>query len=202
MQRLSFSTSGLLLLERYGALSDKRVRNVYCDMDGVLADFIGGMERLYNLSGSAAVEKFLSKPHAWEQVHEEHPDIFAQLTALPDAAALMRVLKQLEREKRINLFILTAVPNELLHSRAILDKKDWMYRHFQIDPRKVFVGTRKDKSKYALIDKMEGRQPSILIDDFKKNIREWEQLGSGEGIQHITTARTLPQLRTLLDESA
>jgi len=202
MHPLSFSTSGSLLLERYGALANKRVRNVYCDMDGVLADFIGGMERLYKLSGAVAVERFLSVPHAWDEVYETHPDIFAQLQPLADAAALMRALKQLERDKRINLFILTAVPNELLHSRAILDKKDWMFRHFQIDPRKVFVGTRKDKSKYALIDKMEGRQPSILIDDFKKNIQEWEQLGSGEGIQHFTTARTLSQLQKLLGTPA
>lgn len=197
---LTFSSSGLILLERYGALSDKRVRNVYCDMDGVLANFTEGMERLFNLSGIAAIEKFLSSPDAWATVEQHHPDLFAQLKPLPDAAALMRVLKQLERDKRINLFILTAVPEELLHSRAILDKKDWMYRHFQIDPRKVFVGTRKDKSTYALIDKMEGRVPSILIDDYKKNIKEWETRGAGKGIQHITTARTLPQLRAILSE--
>jgi len=201
VQRPSFSTSGHILLERYGALSDKRVRNVYCDMDGVLADFIGGFGRAYRLSGAAAVEKFLSVPHAWDEVNEKHPDIFAQLEPLPDAATLMRTLKQLERDKRINLFILTAVPTEMLHSRAILDKKDWMYRHFQIDPRKVFVGTRKDKSTYALIDKMEGRPPSVLIDDFKKNIQEWETRGSGKGIQHFTTARTLPQLHAIVDES-
>jgi len=55
---------------------------------------------------------------------------------------------------------------------------------------KVLLVQRADKQKYAMTD----GKPNILIDDYKKNIIEWETKG-GIGIHHLSPTKTISQLK-------
>jgi hypothetical protein len=49
---------------------------------------------------------------------------------------------------------------------------------------------RADKQKYATTN----GKPNILIDDYIKNIKEWENAG-GIGIHHLSPTQTIAQLK-------
>lgn len=199
MSTENFSQLGQWLFEDIRFVANKGAgRNVYCDMDGVLANFLLGIRTYYpDLKTEKEVNEFLNRPNAWNMVAKDHPNIFADLPMLPDAQQLISTLKQLDKTGKINLFFLTALPPNLLHTRAVKDKKEWIRSHFNLSPKRVIVTRRKDKAKFAMIDKMEGRPASILIDDFKKNIDEWHQ-ASGVGVRHVSANRTISQLKDFL----
>jgi len=54
----------------------------------------------------------------------------------------------------------------------------------------VHLVMRADKQKYATT----GGKPNILIDDYIKNIKEWENAG-GIGIHHLSPTQTIAQLK-------
>jgi hypothetical protein len=51
---------------------------------------------------------------------------------------------------------------------------------------------RSQKQKYATTD----GKPNVLIDDYKKNIVEWESKG-GTGIHHTEVGKTVAELKRL-----
>ena len=51
---------------------------------------------------------------------------------------------------------------------------------------------RSQKQKFATTD----GKPNVLIDDYKKNIREWEAKG-GIGILHTNVIKTISDLKRL-----
>ena len=51
---------------------------------------------------------------------------------------------------------------------------------------------RSQKQKYAMSD----GKPNVLIDDYIKNIKEWEAKG-GIGVHHIDVASTMNKLKKL-----
>jgi hypothetical protein len=56
----------------------------------------------------------------------------------------------------------------------------------------IHLVQRADKRKYATTD----GKPNILIDDYIKNIKEWEDAG-GIGIHHTSPMSTIAQLKRL-----
>jgi len=51
---------------------------------------------------------------------------------------------------------------------------------------------REDKQKFATTN----GEPNVLIDDFKKNIVEWESKG-GIGVHHTEVGKTIAELKRL-----
>ena len=51
---------------------------------------------------------------------------------------------------------------------------------------------RSDKQKYAMTD----GKPNVLIDDYIKNIKEWEAKG-GIGVHHTSVGKTISELKGL-----
>jgi hypothetical protein len=51
---------------------------------------------------------------------------------------------------------------------------------------------RSHKQKYATTD----GKPNVLIDDYKKNIMEWESKG-GIGVHHTEVSKTIANLKRL-----
>lgn len=80
----------------------KSVINIYCDMDGVLADF-NAQEN--------AVERFASEKGFFQKLAPMNANIYA-----------LRVLNQL---KNVKVFILSASPNR----HADNDKKEWLKKY-------------------------------------------------------------------------
>jgi len=65
-------------------------------------------------------------------------------------------------------------------------------KNTNIKPRNINLVKRADKQKYATTD----GKPNVLIDDYKKNIVEWEAKG-GIGVHHTEVGKTLAELKRL-----
>ena len=152
---------------------------IYCDMDGVVADFTAFTA---NLLGT----KF--KDEYWDELPV---DLFLQLPPMPDAHVLWGYIKQFQP------FMLTAVPRDSrgpIAKRAWKDKTRWMMKNFKLPSSRMKIVLRKNKKNFA----MDGRdkRPNILIDDHLGNIREWESAG-GIGVHHINANSTINDLKKI-----
>ena len=67
-----------------------------------------------------------------------------------------------------------------------------LQKNTRVPKSRVILVKRAQKQSYAT-DKGE---PSVLIDDYIKNIKEWEQKG-GIGIHHTSVSKTLKELSNL-----
>ena len=72
-------------------------------------------------------------------------------------------------------------------------KKDWLKRNTKIKKSDTFLVLRDQKKNFAMTS--DGK-PNVLIDDYQKNIDEWEAAG-GIGITHFRTEVTIQQLKKL-----
>jgi len=179
------------------------IPHVFCDVDGVLANFYEGLYRKMGVPRSQ-VNNFLHNKNGWSTIAKKVPHLFATLSLLPDAKGLMTGLIQLRDKKHIKLSILTAIPNEW-HSNPIMrkistdDKIRWVRKFFPTIPAKNILVVRRDqKQLYAKAQRRIGRPNPVLIDDFIKNIREWEMAG-GLGIHHTSSMDSLRQLSNYLN---
>ena len=152
---------------------------IYCDMDGVVADFL---KFTNNILGT----KF--KDEYWSDLPL---DTFAQLPKMPDADVLWGYIKQFQP------FMLTAVPRESrgpIAKRAWKDKTRWMKKNFRLASDRMRIVLRKNKKNFAVDGR--DRRPNILIDDHLGNIREWEGAG-GIGVHHISASSTINDLKKI-----
>lgn len=174
------------------------VPHVFCDIDGVIANFSAGMEHYFGIQ-PAQLDAFFRIRDVWKTIAEKHPHLYVKLSTLPDARQLMTGLAQLRDHKLIQLSMLTAIPeawytDPVMRRVSTADKITWVTRHFpQIPAANVLVVRRKDKASYAKAQIAAGRPYPILIDDFHMNIREWEAAG-GIGIEHTRAGASLRAL--------
>lgn len=177
--------------------------HVFCDVDGVLANFYAGLEVHFGVD-KKSVNDFLLNRDGWELIANEEPHLFAKLPLLPDAKGLISGLTRLRDNGKIRLSILTAIPDEwyrdaTMRKRSTQDKVTWITRHFQkINAKDVLVVRRRDKQEYVSDELTAGNPAPVLIDDFSKNIREWEHAG-GLGIPHTSGSTSLLALHTYLE---
>jgi len=154
---------------------------IYCDMDQVLVNFIGGANKVLLANGLAPF-KHTEKDVKWEALSKE-PKFWANLEPMPDAMTLWRFIRP------YNPYILSTPSKRMPTCKP--EKIEWIKKHLgRVD--KIFLVAREDKQKYA----MTGENPNVLIDDYEKNIQEWERNG-GIGVRHINSMNTISQLRKL-----
>jgi hypothetical protein len=152
---------------------------IYCDMDGVVADFT-------KFTADYLGTKF--KDEFWGDLPE---DLFLQLPKMPDADQLWGYIKQ------FSPFMLTAVPRESrgpIAKRAWKDKTRWMKKNFRLQSDKMRIVLRKNKKNFAMDGR--DRRPNVLIDDHAGNIKEWEAAG-GIGVHHIDAQTTINILKRI-----
>ena len=157
--------------------------NIYCDMDGVLADF------------TSFTTKFLGKPFKDEDWLKLPKDMFYQLPPMRDAKLLWEFIGRQDPPP----FILTAVPKKsdtrgAISERAAEDKKRWMKKHFGVKDARVYAVMRKNKANFAK-DGRDGR-PNLLIDDHLGNVKEFKAAG-GIGVHHIDARTTITKLKKI-----
>ena len=150
---------------------------IYCDMDGVLADF-------HKYTMSLVGDNFNNKD--WPDMPQ---DIFLRLPPMPDAHTLWNFIKPYEP------IILTAKPkDEFRMPSASADKMKWMQQQFGHPQDRVNVVFRNEKQLFA-IDRQDKR-PNLLIDDHRKNILEFNSAG-GIGVLHTSANSTIRQLKQI-----
>lgn len=157
-------------------------------MDGVLADFMGGISRRH-YAGRDWNE--LKRQHdlnekRWTALFrkkvKDDPKFWESLDLMPGARLLWNSIKNQD------VYILSAYAT-WDEENSKQGKLKWLAKHFRIPESRVYLVEREDKVKFA--DKN-----SILIDDYDKNIKEWISQG-GIGILHTNAEKTVDELKKL-----
>ena len=157
------------------SINEQELPQIYCDMDMVLCDFIGGYQMISGKDFATT-----DKDERWEEIKSKK-DFWRTLPWMPGAERMWKLIN------KYNANILSAYSNRDGNSRP--GKKAWLSKNAK-PTGKVFLVLRKDKQKYATT----GGKPNILIDDYLKNIKEWEAAG-GIGIHHKSPTTTISRLK-------
>ncbi|MBQ0070400.1 MAG: hypothetical protein KBS81_00850 [Spirochaetales bacterium] len=163
------------------------VDRIYFDMDGVLANFQGGLQTLCGLEPMEQGKKTREDDDRMFAAMREYDHFYALLEPLEGAVELFHAVYDKYGDR---CEILTGIPKPwrgIVH--AAEDKTEWAHRLFSPDVKANAV-LRKDK---ILFVKGKG---SVLIDDYAVNIREWEANG-GTGILHRNPEATRRRLQNL-----
>lgn len=167
---------------------------IYCDLDGVLADFAKRGTQIMRESGHpefnyAEMQKMGSdKKHrnmVWAAITEYQKKhgyvVWRHLELMPDAHVLWNYIKPYHAQ------ILTAGGQPQYH--AAEQKRGWVTENFGSNIRVNVVQMAKEKAQFADSTK-------ILIDDQRKALDPWVAAG-GIGILHTSAVNTIRQLKEL-----
>ena len=163
----------------------KTITKIFVDMDGVLADFVKGVEGPKYLNGPFVnVHDYDSR-----KVELSNKGLFRDLPRLDGMEQLIKHIKTECVAKDIYWEILTCTGMQN-RQKVAKDKIAWIREH--VDPDVVVTCTFKGVQKAAF-----AKEGYILIDDTEKNIDAWNQAG-GTGILFKDTASCIHELKTLL----
>ena len=145
---------------------------IYCDMDGVLADFDAHYLRIFGYVPT--------RPGGtdWKAVRA-HPGFYATIPPMPGLSALWNRLSP------HGPIVLTGLPS-WPHAEA--EKREWINRH--LPPRTHVICCRAaDKHQFC-------RPGDLLIDDYPRHKQRWLDAG-GVWITHVSAQSTCAQLTAL-----
>ena len=159
--------------------STEDLPEIYCDLDEVLVDFRRGADAAV---GGNFVK--MSKDERWNKVNQVK-GFWPNLGWKPNA-------------KRLHDFIMKYNPHVLSayagrDSTSKIGKMKWLKKNASFKRGNIHLVLRSQKKDYATTDE----KPNILIDDYDKNIQEWETAG-GIGILHTgNVGQTISELKRL-----
>ena len=163
---------------------------VYLDMDGVLADFFGGVEKMYGVEHWKQLTNDKTKDLKKEVIDRiTGTDFFATLPKFPTADGLIEMVKKFTGGK----FSINTSPLRGDHENSGKYKKVWISNNIE-QPDEIIVTGRKES--YAK-DKASGT-PNILIDDRPVNIQRWQAAG-GYGILYQANRDSLDKVKKGLE---
>ena len=166
---------------------------VYLDMDGVLADFFGGVEKMYGVEHWKQLTNDKTKDLKKEVIDRiTGTDFFATLPKFPTADALIDMVKKFTGGK----FSINTSPLRGDHENSGKYKKVWISNNIDT-PDDIIVTGRKET--YAT-NKGTGT-PNILIDDRPVNIQRWQAAG-GYGILYQANRDQLTKVEKGLEDYA
>ena len=150
---------------------------IYCDMDGVIADFdlqfknqTGMLPKDYEAKNG--IEAF------WKAIPEDTTKFWATIPWMSDGKQLWDYIKKYNP-------ILLSAPSRAETSKQ--GKREWVAR--ELPGTKLILKGAKYKHEFA-------KPNHILIDDRKDNIERWVNAG-GIGIYHTSAQNTIKQLQKL-----
>jgi hypothetical protein len=151
---------------------------IYCDMDGVIADFDTRFRELAKMSPDQYEEKYGIEKF-WNFIDNEIGVRFwVGIPWMQDGKQLWEYIKKYKPT-------LLSAPSRNNESR--LGKRLWVKKH--IPGTKLVLASRVNKQDYA-------KPNAILIDDRPDTIIEWENKG-GVGILHKSAEETIQKLKGL-----
>ncbi|MDE0308269.1 MAG: hypothetical protein OXI60_00350 [Acidiferrobacterales bacterium] len=150
---------------------------IFCDMDGVLCDFYGAANKL----SPNGIDN-LSVPELWSYTRNQ-TRFWYDLEWMPGGQAIWALTDKYKGH------ILSSLPYSDSNSKP--GKLYWLRKNINLTDRdRIHLTTsRHHKKRFAV---SQGTS-NILIDDYHKNITEWNDAG-GIGILHTDSAKTLDQL--------
>ena len=151
---------------------------IYCDMDQVLCDFIGRAEEVIGMPFAR-----YGKEDRWNKI-KNTKNFWTNLDWMPGAKRLYSFTA------KYDLHILSAASERDANSRP--GKMKWLSKNTKIKRSNTNLVKRQDKQQYAMTD----GKPNVLIDDYLKNITQWEAKG-GIGVHHTNVSKTLAELKRL-----
>jgi|TARA_B110000902_G_C13887108_1_gene429050 hypothetical protein len=159
-------------------VSKEELPEIYCDLDEVLVDFIRGADIAV---GGNFVK--MDKDERWNKVNQTK-GFWANLDWKPNA-------------KRLHDFIIRYNPHVLSaytgrDNTSKVGKIKWLKKNTAFKRGNIHLVLRSQKKSYATTN----GKPNILIDDYIKNIREWQAAG-GTGIHHTDVRKTISELKRL-----
>ena len=164
---------------------------VYLDMDGVLADFFGGVEKMYGVEHWKQLTNDKTKDLKKEVIDRiTGTDFFATLPKFTSADELISMVKKFTGGK----FSINTSPLRGDHENSGKYKKVWISNNIE-QPDEIIVTGRKES--YAK-DKGTGT-PNILIDDRPINIQKWQAAG-GYGILYQANRDPLSKVQQALEK--
>jgi 5'(3')-deoxyribonucleotidase len=170
----------MITFREFKKLNKKEI-TIFCDMDGVLTDFLGGIARHLGKKSfeQGDIDKVLltdaGTSKGW----------WLALDPLPDQKTLWKYISQ------YNIQILSACPSVCRNDKAVMaGKKAWIKKHCKPSPSQVNIVQRREKKNFA-------DSNHILIDDHIRNTKDFEFAG-GHGIVHTSAIKTIKQLKGMV----
>ena len=151
-------------------------------MDGVLCDFEKNIKNTLGIS----IQKWMSinpKHERWQPIVAKK-DFWANMPWLNDGKNLWRFIE------KYNPHILSAASQE--DPNCKMGKHRWIFRNLNMPAGRIHLVQRHEKQTFAKT----GGQPSILIDDYVKNTREFSMRG-GIGITFKNASQVIRELKRL-----
>ena len=164
-----------LLLE---AIKNEDLPEIYCDLDEVLVDFIGAADATIGGSFAKADRKT-----RWNVINQTK-GFWTNIDWKPNAKRLHDFIIGYDAH------VLSAYTGRDPSSKV--GKMKWLKKNTGFKRGNIHLVLRSQKKSYATTNE----KPNILIDDYDKNIREWEAKG-GIGIHHTDVGKTISELKRL-----
>ena len=158
--------------------SNDELPEIYCDMDQVLCDFMKGADKA--VRGSFVQT---NKDERWNKINQTK-GFWVNLEWMPGAKRLYQFIEKYDP------YVLSAYSGRDPSSKN--GKMKWLAKNTNWKKSHINLVVRSHKQKYATTD----GKPNVLIDDYKKNIVEWESKG-GIGIHHTEVSKTIANLKRL-----
>ena len=152
---------------------------IYCDLDEVLVDFLRGAD-------AAVGGDFVKLPsdERWNKLNQTK-GFWVNLNWKPNAKRLHDFIIKYDAH------VLSAFTRS--DPTAKVGKMKWVKKNTGFKRANIHLVLRSQKQAYA---KTKEEKPNVLIDDYVKNIREWENKG-GIGIHHTNVSKTINELKRL-----
>jgi len=163
---------------------------VYIDMDGVLADFFGGVEKMFGVQHWKELNADNKLDLKQEVINRiAGTDFFATLPKFESSGELISMVKKFTGGN----FSINTSPLRGDNENSAKYKKLWIQNNIE-QPDEIVITGRKES--YAK-DKASGT-PNILIDDRPVNIQRWQGAG-GYGILYQANRDPLSKVQQALD---
>lgn len=159
-----------------------QMRQLFLDLDGVLADFDSHYESEFGHRPNRAEP---TPKWFWKRI-ADHGRFFRDLPVLADARELWEGAKKLHPNPII-LTGLTHVASDICEAH----KRAWVAEHISPDAH-VIVCRSRDK-------RLHGKPGDILVDDWPKYQKLWEEMG-GVFILHRSAAESLRKVEEVLQQ--
>ncbi len=151
---------------------------IYCDLDQVLVAFLKGADKVV---GGSFVDA--QKDDRWNQINQTK-GFWANLDWMAGAKRLYQLIAKYDP------YVLSAYSARDPNSKN--GKMKWLSKNTNFKRSRIHLVKREQKQSYATTN----GKPNILIDDYLKNVIEWEAKG-GIGIHHTSVSKTISELKRI-----